>query len=164
MKRIFEITATKAIKLENVKVPFQVKLLQYTINNILYKYNNKFAFPQYINLLKSELTSIIKQSNLSEDKDATELLEKAREIYKSLTNYQPDNTGIDDAIDSSLKYIMYNFTKDKLTMTLEKEMELLNELKLISIIIDTNNIQVTERIKNGRKLIEQLKTSIIAKL
>lgn len=164
MERIFEITNTKSIKLENVKVSFRIKLLQWQINQLLYEYNNKYAFPQYINLLKSELTSIIKQSNLSEDKDATELLEKAREIYKYLTNYQPDNTGIDSAVDSSLKYIMYNFTKDKLTLTLQQEINFLNELKMTRDIITQHNLPITERIKNSYKLIEQLKRSIISKL
>lgn len=164
MKRIFEITNTKAIKLENVRVPFQVKLLQYNINNILYKYNNKFAFPQYINLLKSELTSIIKQSNLSEDKDATELLEKARELYISLNSYTQDNTGIDVAVDNTLKFLLYQFNRDKLIMTLQQEINLLNELKMTREIITTNNIPVTERIKNSYQLIEQLKHSITSKL
>ena len=164
MKRIYEVTNIKAIKLENVKVSFQVKLLQYNINNILYKYNNKYCFPQYITKLKEELIKAINDSNLKDDKDTTELLDKAREIYKSLTNYQPDNIGIDIAVDNTLKFFLYQFNRDKLTMTLEQEINLLNELKMTREIITTNNIPVTERIKNSYQLIEQLKHSITSKL
>lgn len=164
MKRIFEITNTKGIKLDNVKVPFQVKLLQYNINNILYKYNNKYGFNIIINQLKEELIKAINDSNLKDDKDTTELLEKAREIYKSLNSYTQDNIGIEIAVDNTLKFLLYQFQRDKLIMTLEQEINLLNELKMTREIITTNNIPITERIKNSYQLIEQLKHSITSKL
>jgi hypothetical protein len=164
MKRIFEITNTKGIKLDNVKVPFQVKLLQYTINNILYKYNNKYGFNIIINQLKEELIKAINDSNLKDDKDAQELITKARELYISLNSYTQDNTGIDIAVDNTLKFLLYQFNRDKLIMTLQQEINLLNELKMTREIITTNNIPITERIKNSYQLIEQLKNSIITKL
>lgn len=164
MKRIFEITNTKSIKLDNVKVPFQVKLLQYTINNILYKYNNKYGFNIIINQLKEELIKAINDSNLKDDKDAQELITKARELYISLNSYTQDNTGIEIAIDNTLKFLLYQFQRDKLIMTLQQEINLLNELKMTREIITTNNIPITERIKNSYQLIEQLKNSIITKL
>lgn len=164
MKRIFEITNTKSIKLDNVKVPFQVKLLQYTINNILYKYNNKYGFNIIINQLKEELIKAINDSNLKDDKDAQELITKARELYISLNSYTQDNTGIEIAIDNTLKFLLYQFQRDKLIMTLQQEINLLNELKMTREIITTNNIPVTERIKNSYQLIEQLKHSITSKL
>lgn len=164
MKRIFEITNTKSIKLDNVKVPFQVKLLQYTINNILYKYNNKYGFNIIINQLKEELIKAINDSNLKEDKDAQELITKARELYISLNSYTQDNTGIDIAVDNTLKFLLYQFNRDKLIMTLQQEINLLNELKMTREIITTNNIPITERIKNSYQLIEQLKHSITSKL
>ena len=164
MKRIFEITNTKSIKLDNVKVPFQVKLLQYTINNILYKYNNKYGFNIIINQLKEELIKAINDSNLKDDKDAQELINKVRELYISLNSYTQDNTGIDIAVDNTLKFLLYQFNRDKLIMTLQQEINLLNELKMTREIITTNNIPVTERIKNSYQLIEQLKHSITSKL
>lgn len=164
MKRIFEITNIKSIKLDNVKVPFQVKLLQYTINNILYKYNNKYGFNIIINQLKEELIKAINDSNLKDDKDAQELITKARELYISLNSYTQDNTGIEIAIDNTLKFLLYQFQRDKLIMTLQQEINLLNELKMTREIITINNIPVTERIKNSYQLIEQLKHSITSKL
>lgn len=164
MKRIFEITNTKSIKLDNVKVPFQVKLLQYTINNILYKYNNKYGFNIIINQLKEELIKAINDSNLKDDKDAQELITKARELYISLNSYTQDNTGIDIAVDNTLKFLLYQFNRDKLIMTLEQEINLLNGLKMTRDIIIANNIPITERIKNSYQLIEQLKHSITSKL
>lgn len=164
MKRIFEITNIKAIKLDNVKVPFQVKLLQYTINNILYKYNNKYGFNIIINQLKEELIKAINDSNLKDDKDAQELITKVRELYISLNSYTQDNTGIEIAVDNTLKYALYQFNRDKLTLTLQQEIRMLDELKMTKEIITQHNLPITERIKNSYQLIEQLKRSITAKL
>lgn len=163
MKRIADITNTKSIHLDNVKVKFQIKLLQYNINNILYKYNNKFAFPQYVEKLKSELTNTIKSANINDDKDSTELLTKTRELYVKLCNHQPEHIE-ETAIDNSLKFILFNFIKNKATLDIQQEIELLEELKMYKDIIANNNIPATDRINNCYKLIEQLKNSIIAKL
>ena len=164
MKRIFEITNAKAIKLENVRVPFQVKLLQWQINQLLYAYNNKYAFEPIISQLKDDITKLVNDSNQKNDKDAQELITKVREIYVNLNSYIVDNTGIDIAVDNTLKYIMYNFTKDKLTLTLQQEINLLDELKMAKEIITQHNLPITERIKNSYQLIEQLKRSISSKL
>lgn len=164
MKRIFEITNAKAIKLENVRVPFQVKLLQWQINQLLYAYNNKYAFEPIISQLKDDITKLVNDSNQKNDKDAQELITKARELYISLNSYTQDNTGIEIAVDNTLKYALYQFNRDKLTLTLQQEINLLNELKMTREIITTNNIPITERIKNSYQLIEQLKRSIISKL
>lgn len=164
MKRIFEIINTKAIKLDNVRVPFQVKLLQWQINQLLYKYNNKYAFEPIITQLKDDITKLVNDSNQKNDKEAQELITKIRELYKSLNSYIQDNTGIDIAVDNALKYLLYQFNRDKLIMTLEKEIKFLNELKMTKEIITVNNLPITERIKNSYQLIEQLKRSIISKL
>lgn len=163
MKRIFEITNTKAIKLENVKVSFQIKLLQWQINQLLYEYNNKYAIAPIINQLKEEITKLVNNSNLNNDKDAQELITKTRELYKTL-NQQLDSKDIDIVVDNTLKFILYQFNRDKLIMTLEKEIRMLNELKMTRDIITQHNLPITERIKNSYKLIEQLKRSIISKL
>lgn len=164
MKRIFEITNTKAIKLENVRVPFQVKLLQWQINQLLYAYNNKYAFEPIISQLKDDITKLVNDSNQKNDKDAQELITKARELYISLNSYIVDNTGIDIAVDNTLKYLLYQFNRDKLTMTLEQEIRMLDELKMTKEIITQHNLPITERIKNSYQLIEQLKRSITSKL
>ena len=164
MKRIFEITNTKAIKLDNVRVPFQVKLLQWQINQLLYAYNNKYAFEPIISQLKDDITKLVNDSNQKNDKDAQELINKVRELYISLNSYTQDNTGIDIAVDNTLKFLLYQFQRDKLIMTLQQEINLLNELKMTRDIITVNNVPVTERIKNSYQLIEQLKHSITSKL
>lgn len=164
MKRIFEITNTKAIKLENVKVSFQIKLLQWQINQLLYKYNNKYAFAPIINQLKEEITKVVNDSNLKNDKDGQELIAKTREIYKSLNSYTQDNTGIDIAVDNTLKFILYQFNRDKLTLDIHQKLDMLNELKMIKDVIISNNLPITERIKNSFKLIEQLKQAITTSL
>lgn len=164
MKKIFEITNARAIKLENVKVPFQVKLLQYEINQLLYKYNNRYAFAPIISQLQEEITKLVNNSNLKNDKDCQELITKTREIYKSLTSYKPDNKDIDIAVDNTLKYILYQFNRDKLTLDVHQKIEILNELKMIKELITQHNLPITERIKNSYQLIEQLKRSIITTL
>lgn len=164
MKRIFEITNTKAIKLDNVRVPFQVKLLQWQINQLLYAYNNKYAFEPIISQLKDDITKLVNDSNLKNDKDAQELITKVRELYIALNSHIVDNTGIDIAVDNALKYLLYQFNRDKLIMTLEQEIRMLNELKMTKEIITQHNLPITERIKNSYQLIEQLKRSITAKL
>lgn len=164
MKRIFEITNTKAIKLENVKVSFQIKLLQWQINQLLYEYNNKYAIAPIINQLKEEITKLVNDSNLNNDKDAQELINKVREICVNLNSYTQDNTGIDIAVDNTLKFILYQFNRDKLTLDIHQKLDMLNELKMTRDIITQHNLPITERIKNSYKLIEQLKRSIISKL
>ncbi len=164
MKRIYEIINTKSIRLDNVKVSFQIKLLQYNINNILFKYNNKYAFQPVIETLKAELVKAINDSNLKDNNEAQELIKKVREIYITLNSYKEDNTDIDIAVDNSLKYLLYEFNKNKLTLTIQQELILLNELKMLKEIITVNNITITDRIKNAYKLIEQLKHSITSKL
>lgn len=166
MQRIIDITNIKSITLDNVKVKFTVKLLQYNLNNALYKYNQKFAFPQFVDELKSEITNIVKSANLSEDKEATEVLTKARELYTTLNNITFNYTieELNESIDTALKYILYNFNKNKLTLSLHNEVDIIQELKTLKDVIAINNIQHTDRIKNSFKLYEQLKNSIIAKL
>ena len=166
MKRIIDITNIKSITLDNVKVKFTVKLLQYNLNNALYKYNQKFAFPQFVDELKSEITNIVKSANLSEDKEATEVLTKARELYTTLNNITFNYTieELNESIDTAFKYILYNFIKNKATLDIQQEIKLLEELKMYKDIIAKNNIPATDRINNCYKLIEQLKNSIIAKL
>ena len=87
MKKIGEVLDLKAIQLKNTKVRFVVKLLQHRLNTIIYRYNQKFSFKEYIVALEKELTSVVLDSGLSEDKEAVELLGKVREIIKRLRGH-----------------------------------------------------------------------------
>lgn len=164
MKRIFEITNTKAIKLDNVKTSFRIKLLQWQINQLLYNYNNKYAFEPIISQLQKELTKLVNDSNIKTDKDHQELIAKTREIYKSLNLYKPDNKDINIAVDNALKYLLYQFNREKLTLDIHQKLDMLNELKMIKDVITQHNLPITERIKNSYKLIEQLKQAITTQL
>ena len=158
----------KSIKLENVKVKFTVKLLQYQLNNILFKYNQKYVFNEYISNLINELkTTVIESQPYQEkDKEVEELLLKTRDIINQLRGIKTptDKQELNTAIDNTLRYILYNYTKKKADMSLYEEIEVLNEVKLIRQIIQTNNLDITPRIQNSYKLIAQLKENIINKL
>lgn len=160
MERILDITKTKTIQLDNVKVSFKVKLLQYNINNLLYEYNNKYAFPPFISKLKKELTSLILDSNLKDNNEAQELIKKTRIIYKQLDKYNPNITDIDNALDNTLRFLLYQFNNKKGTITLQEEIKLIQELKIIQEIIKDYNLHNTDRINNSIKLYNQLKSHI----
>lgn len=164
MKRIQEITQTPQIKLKNVKINFEVKLLQYQVNQLLYKFNNKFAFPQYIQQLKEELVSLIKSNDrIIKNKQSFELLTVSRRIYTTLNKYHAE-PATPEAIDSTLKFLLFNYTKNKPTITVYEELYLFNELKLLKSIIEQYNIPITPRITNTYNLMSQLKLSITNKL
>lgn len=164
MKRIQEITNTPQIKLKNVKINFEVKLLQYQVNQLLYKYNNKYAFQQYITQLKEELVQLIKSNEqTTKNKQSFELLTTLRKLYTTLNKHIAEKP-TPDAIDNTLKYLLFNYTKNKSTITIVEELYLYNELKLLKSIIEENNIPITQRITNTYKLISQLKLSITNKL
>lgn len=164
MKRIQEITEMPQIKLKNVKINFEVKLLQYQVNQLLYKYNNKYAFQQYITQLKEELVQLIKSNEqTTKNKQAFELLTTLRKLYTTLNKHIAEKP-TPDAIDNTLKYLLFNYTKNKPTITIVEELYLYNDLKLLKSIIEENNIPITQRITNTYKLISQLKLSITNKL
>lgn len=167
MVRIGDILGdSKVVKLEDVKVKFQVKLLQWHVNNLLYEYNNKFALPKYIEKMMQELVNIINNSKVKDDKEATELLSKARAIYKALqqANKFPASDDISNAVDSSLRYILFNYSKNKATYKVNELIELLQELKLLKETIEQYNISISERVKNAYKLMEQIKAQIVQQL
>lgn len=164
MKRIQEVTGVKRIELDNVKVSFPIKLLQWQINNLLFNYNNKYAYPHNISTLKKELVDIITKSNIKEDKQSGEILEKARVIYKCLHTYIYDIDKQEEAIDDTARYILYTYSKKKSVMTVTQQIEMLTEIKGLLQYISTNNIQPTERISNLSKLAQQLRETIVAQL
>ena len=164
MKRIQEVTGKKRIELDNIKVSFPIKLLQWQLNNLLYNYNNKYAYPHTISTLKKELVEIINKSNIKEDKQSGEILEKARVIYKCLHTYIYDIDEQEKAIDDTARYLLYTYSKKKNVMTVTQLIEMLTEIKGLLQYISSNNIQPTERISNLSKLAQQLKGTIVAQL
>ena len=164
MKRIQEITNTPQIKLKNVRINFDVKLLQYQVNQLLYRYNNKYAISEYISQLKQDLIQLMKENEkTTKNKQSFELLTAVRNLYTTLNKYHAEKP-TPDAIDNTLKFLLFNYTKNKSTITIVEELYLYNELKLLKSIIEENNIPITQRITNTYKLMSQLKLSITNKL
>lgn len=164
MKRIQEVTNTPQIKLKNVRINFDVKLLQYQVNQLLFKYNNKYAISEYIIQLKQDLIQLMKDNDkTTKNKQAFELLTAVRNLYTTLNKYIAENP-TPDVIDNTLKFLLFNYTKQKATININQELEFLNELKLIRNIIENNKIPITSRIKNSYTLIQQLTESITKKL
>lgn len=166
VERIKDIQNFNAIHLDNVKVSFKVKLLQYQLNEAIFKYSNKFALPIYINALKTTIADLVIKSNHNSDKEYTELINKARELYKTLNKFSPNYTyeEIAKALDDTLKYILYQYIKAKHNITLNDELELIKEVKLLLNYIKEEKFYTTNRITNTRKLYNQLKASIINKV
>lgn len=164
--RIKHIPNVHTIHLDNVKVSFKVKLLQYQLNEAIFKYSNKFALPIYINALKTTIADLVIASNHNSDKEYTELINKARELYKTLNKFKPNYTYEEKAkaIDDTLKYILYQYIKAKHNITLNDELELIKEVKLLLNYIKEEKFYTTNRITNTRKLYNQLKASIINKV
>lgn len=164
MKRIQEITNTPQIKLKNVRINFDVKLLQYQVNQLLYRYNNKYAISEYISQLKYDLIQLMKENDkTTKNKQAFELLTAVRNLYTTLNKHIAENP-TPEAIDNTLKFLLFNYMKTKATININQELEFLNELKLIRNIIENNKIPITSRVKNSYTLIQQLTESITKKL
>lgn len=168
MKRIEEVIKIKVLQLDNVKVEFKIKLLQWQLNNCIYKYKNKFAYPEFINRFIEELAEIIKHSTAKNDNQAEELSNRLRDVVKNCRDYQRTVSitpqDLTETIDKTLRYILYQYSNNKANLTLNEQIELLQELKLLKQIIETNHITQTDRIKNAFKLIEQLRENIIKTL
>lgn len=164
MKRIQEITQLPQIKLKNVRINFDVKLLQYQVNQLLYRYNNKYAISEYITQLKQDLIQLMKDNEkTTKNKQAFELLTAVRNLYTTLNKYHAE-PATPESIDNTLKFLLFNYTKQKATININQELEFLNELKLIRNIIENNKIPITSRVKNSYTLIHQLTESITKKL
>lgn len=168
INKIEKITGISNIKLENVKVRFEVKLLQYNINNILYRFNQKFAFKEFVIKLEEELTNTVLNSKLKDVDEAKELLDKLRKVIKILREYiqkySPNIPELNDAIDKSIRFILFKYGNNKTNMTLHERMNMLLEVKVICSIVQTYNLTLTSRIKNIQKLETQLKENILSEL
>ena len=162
MEKISVITTLKQITLENVKVSFKVKLLQYQLNNIIFKYNNKYAFDAFVVCFKEQISELMTNSSLKNEAEAKELFEKARALYKTLNEYKFNATQeeINEAVDNTLKYLLFQYTQNKNNMGLIEQYQFLLELKIIKQIINHYKVKQTDRIVNALRLLEQLRVII----
>ena len=147
---------------------FVVKLLQYHLNAIIYRYNQKFSFKEYIVALEKDLTSVVLDCGLRGDREAVELLGKVREIIKRLREHLKMNAlsliDLNEAIDKSIRFTLFQYSKNKEDMTLRQMIDMLDEVKLQSRIVEDNNLLVTDRVKNLRVLENQLRDRIYGEL
>lgn len=168
MKKIEELIGCKVIQLKNTKVKFVVKLLQYHLNAIIYRYNQKFSFKEYVVALEKDLTNAVLDSGLSGDKEAVELLGKVRDIVKRLREHLKTNApsliDLNEAVDKSIRFTLFQYSKNKEDMTLRQMIDMLDEVKLQSRIVEDNNLSVTDRVKNLRVLENQLRNRICGEL
>ena len=168
MKKIGEVLDLKAIQLKNTKVKFVVKLLQYHLNAIIYRYNQKFSFKEYVVAFEKDLASAVLDSGLSGDKEAVELLGKVRDIVKRLREHLKTNApsliDLNEAVDKSIRFTLFQYSKNKADMPLRQMIDVLDEVKLQSRIVEDNNLLVTDRVKNLRALENQLRDRICGEL
>lgn len=166
MRRIEEIINCKSITLDNKQVKFQVKLLQYNINNLIFKYKNRYAFQEYIDEFIEKISNEVIKSNLKDDEEANEVITKARNIIISLKKHKtvPSKQELEQAIDSTLRFILYQYAKHKEEFGLYEQIELLQELKIIVKMITKNKITITPRINNAYALERQLMDRIAMQL
>lgn len=147
---------------------FVVKLLQYHLNAIIYRYNQKFSFKEYIVALEKDLTSVVLDSGLSGDREAVELLGKVREIIRRLREHlktdAPSLIDLNEAVDKSIRFVLFQYSKSKTDVTLRQMIDVLDGVKLLSRIVEENNLLVTDRVKNLRVLESQLKERIYNEL
>ena len=164
MRKIEELVGCKAIQLKNTKVKFVVKLLQYHLNAIIYRYNQKFSFKEYVVAFEKDLASAVLDSGLSGDKETVELLGRVRDIIKRLREHLKTNApsliDLNEAIDKSVRFVLFKYSKNKTDITLREMIDMLDEVKLLSRIVEDNNLSVTDRVKNLRMLEGQLKERI----
>lgn len=158
----------KVIQLKNTKVRFVVKLLQYRLNTIIYRYNQKFSFKEYVVDFEEDLTSVVLDSGLNGDKEAVELLGRVREIIRRLREHlktdAPSLIDLNEAVDKSIRFTLFQYSKNKEDMTLRQMIDMLDEVKLQSRIVEDNNLSVTDRVKNLRALENQLRNRICGEL
>ena len=168
MKKIVEVINCKTIQLENVKVKFTVKLLQYHLNEIIYKYNQKFAFKEYCLAFNKELVDLVLNSGVHEDGDAKELVCKVRGVINYVRvyvrDYAPSLHELNDAIDKSIRFILFQYSNNKVGMRMCDVFGMLQEVRLVDGIVRGNNLLVTDRVKNLRMLEKQLKERICDEL
>jgi hypothetical protein len=71
---------------------------------------------------------------------------------------------LNEAIDKSIRFTLFQYSKNKEDMTLRQMIDMLDEVKLQSRIVEDNNLLVTDRVKNLRVLENQLRDRIYGEL
>ena len=111
MKRFNEIDNFKFLKCDSKLSNDDLKKLHYALNDVIYQYNNQFAYPANTQIVLDKLINLFQQiKELKIDNNQilakqNELLTKGRSLVKSLKNYidtfkfeQNDNKNIDSII------------------------------------------------------------------
>jgi Tfp pilus assembly PilM family ATPase len=133
MKKFNEIMNFTVIRCEAKVGTEALRELHYQANEIIFKYNMQFAFPQNAKQAAKQLTEVFVKIKDLEVKDAAkdkknEILDKGREIVKSLNEYTA-NFKYDDtcvcAIESMCKYQLSNYLKNKENLTITTGVEIL---------------------------------------
>ena len=105
---------------------------------------------------------------LSGDREAVELLGKVREIIRRLREHlktdAPSLIDLNEAVDKSIRFVLFQYSKSKTDVTLRQMIDVLDGVKLLSRIVEENNLLVTDRVKNLRVLESQLKERIYNEL
>ena len=133
MKKFNEIMNFTVIRCEAKVGTEALRELHYQANEIIFKYNMQFAFPQNAKQAAKQLTEVFVKIKDLDVKDAAkdkknEILDKGREIVKSLneytTNFKYDDTCV-CAIESMCKYQLSNYLKNKENLTITTGVEIL---------------------------------------
>lgn len=161
MNRVEEILKDlSVIKLDKEK-DIKIRLLQFRINELLFKFKNKYAFNLTIIRLVNELKQLIHNQTITDElKSNIKLIAQRLQDYHD--NYNPTIKDITNAVDNSCKYILFQYVKNKDTYNIHQLIYLNIEIKELIEIINTYNIEHTSRINNFFKLKEQVKERIIS--
>lgn len=133
MKKFNEIMNFTVIRCEAKVGTEALRELHYQANDIIFSYNMQFAFPKNVEQAIKQLTEVFVKIKDLDVKDAAkdkknEILDKGREIVKSLneytTNFKYDDTCV-CAIESMCKYQLSNYLKNKENLTIATGVEML---------------------------------------
>ena len=166
MKKFNEIKNFTAIRCEAKVSTGVLKELHYQANEIIFKYNMQFAFPHNAKQAAKQLTEVFVKIKELEVKDAAkdkqiEILDKGREIVKSLNeytaNFKYDDTCV-GAIESMCKYQLSNYLKNKENLTIATGVEMLEwNVALRDIATDVaTNINKQPNIKAFVRMQEEI--------
>lgn len=131
----------KLIKLENKYSIKEIDDILYEINDILYFFCNKYINKKAKDYIKEKVTILGKKlnnvpTNGNKTQRKAELLDKMREVYKSLSVYIPDDNP--QQIENMAKYVMAMFVKNKGTMTEDDRIKLMKDNVLFTKIYGYN--------------------------
>lgn len=144
--------------------------LQYEANEIIFKYNKQYAFPQNVEEAINCLTQVfvaIKELEVKEGAKPKqrEILAKGREIIKSLKAYmksfQYDESCV-AAIESMCKYQLSKFIKQKENLTIQEGVDILEDNVFLHRI--AQDVEQHLNTKPDTKSFDRMQGEIISKL